>query len=1027
VADSHIVESSISRPGQSQAERAAAELDPAFAPVDDRSPEVLLGAVRSVASLVRFHRYRRAAGGTSEGIDDTGRWTALLPRTDPSLSAWRAANRGDVPPHFALLLTFLDLFRQPQRVANDITGRHLDFQYQDVLRLVPRAPVPDRAHVVLELKKGAPAVTIRPGDELSGGKDATGVELRYAPTGETVISAARVESLRSVYLDRGARGTVRVGPIADSSDGQGGALPSDDPAWQPFGQGPPQRPVAEVGFAIASPVLRMREGSRTVTLRLALSGGDPARLTPAALAGAFEVFLTGEKQWIEPDTVTAAFDADQVLTFTLALSETAEGVVDYQPAVHGYAYGTGAPVVQLLLRGDRLDLGYLDLADVVVRSVSVAVDVDGIGGLTAESDAGAVDTKRAFLPFGAEGTAGSRLMVAAPEALAKKLTRITLHLEWKDAPGNFATRYSPYATVSNASFTAAVRFRDAGGAEFADPSAPLFESSDASAPHDIVVARGVAPYRSPVSFFGEIRALGFSGSVSGTAEAWRRVRAAPRFAGFLRAPPVERPGYVTVALNQGFRHAEYRQAYVNAVIAAAKSGTSVSLAEPYTPTVRRLTIGYRAVGDEVAISSGGVADLANADAQFFHVHPFGPSREHRWLREQRGAAAEREVTLLPRLRHAGELLIGLSGLGSGDSVSLLIQVAPGTADPDLSAQPIRWFALCDNYWKPLEPAAVVLDTTNGLLASGIVRLLVPLEATTVNTLLPSGRVWIKAAVEREPDAVPRLVAVMANAIEARFQDRGNDPGHLERPLPAGSIAKLVGGVAEVKAVSQPFASAGGEPRERDGEFRTRVSERLRHKDRCVTPWDYERLVLQSFPQVHRVKCIPHARPDAWASPGDVLLVVVPDLRRRNGVDRLRPRVEADTISRIGAHVQARAGMQVRVHVTNPRYQTVRLRLAVRFAPGRDVNQSLKELQEDLVGLLSPWVADVGAEVTFGGALYRSAVLYYVERLPYVDYVRDFQLLVVGDGPAPAPRAEVRPATPDAIFVSDSAHDITPIP
>jgi hypothetical protein len=55
------------------------------------------------------------------------------------------------------------------------------------------------------------------------------------------------------------------------------------------------------------------------------------------------------------------------------------------------------------------------------------------------------------------------------------------------------------------------------------------------------------------------------------------------------------------------------------------------------------------------------------------------------------------------------------------------------------------------------------------------------------------------------------------------------------------------------------------------------------------------------------------------------------------------------------------------------------------------------------------------------------VLYYVERLPYVDYVRDFQLLVAGNGPAPVPRAEIRPATPDAIFVSDSAHDITPIP
>jgi len=106
---------------------------------------------------------------------------------------------------------------------------------------------------------------------------------------------------------------------------------------------------------------------------------------------------------------------------------------------------------------------------------------------------------------------------------------------------------------------------------------------------------------------------------------------------------------------------------------------------------------------------------------------------------------------------------------------------------------------------------------------------------------------------------------------------------------------------------------------------------------------------------------------------------------------------------------------------------VRLRFAVRFVPGRDVNQSLRELQEGLVRLLSPWVADAGREVTFGGALYRSALLYQVERLPSVDYVRDFQLLTLGDGPAADARAEVRPATPDAIFVSDASHDVAPIP
>ena len=75
------------------------------------------------------------------------------------------------------------------------------------------------------------------------------------------------------------------------------------------------------------------------------------------------------------------------------------------------------------------------------------------------------------------------------------------------------------------------------------------------------------------------------------------------------------------------------------------------------------------------------------------------------------------------------------------------------------------------------------------------------------------------------------------------------------------------------------------------------------------------------------------------APGHVLLVVVPDLRNQNAVDPLQPRVDADTQSRIQAHAQARAGMQVEVAVKNPSYQKIQLEFKVRFRTGYPV-QSL---------------------------------------------------------------------------------------
>ena len=37
----------------------------------------------------------------------------------------------------------------------------------------------------------------------------------------------------------------------------------------------------------------------------------------------------------------------------------------------------------------------------------------------------------------------------------------------------------------------------------------------------------------------------------------------------------------------------------------------------------------------------------------------------------------------------------------------------------------------------------------------------------------------------------------------------------------------------------------------------RISERLRHKGRAITRFDYERITLEQFPEIWKVKCINH--------------------------------------------------------------------------------------------------------------------------------------------------------------------------
>jgi hypothetical protein len=44
---------------------------------------------------------------------------------------------------------------------NTLTGRHLDFYYHEVLGLKRKDPVPDKVHVLFELKKNSEPVLLK--------------------------------------------------------------------------------------------------------------------------------------------------------------------------------------------------------------------------------------------------------------------------------------------------------------------------------------------------------------------------------------------------------------------------------------------------------------------------------------------------------------------------------------------------------------------------------------------------------------------------------------------------------------------------------------------------------------------------------------------------------------------------------------------------------------------------------------------------------------------------------------------------
>ncbi|MEP7377636.1 MAG: carboxypeptidase-like regulatory domain-containing protein [Chitinophagaceae bacterium] len=210
----------------------------------------------------------------------------------------------------------------------------------------------------------------------------------------------------------------------------------------------------------------------------------------------------------------------------------------------------------------------------------------------------------------------------------------------------------------------------------------------------------------------------------------------------------------------------------------------------------------------------------------------------------------------------GMLQIGLENLKPLQTISLLFQFAEGSAeDEDKTPPDINWSYLANNEWKPLKAENLVADGTSGFQTTGIVQISVPEEATRHHSITTDGLTWLCASVTKDSNRIPQLVDVVTQATEVIFEDNQNDQSHFDKALPAGTISKLVVTPPEVSKVTQPFASFDGKHHEIGREFYTRVSERLRHKHRAITPWDYEHLVLNRFPSIYKVKCITYTDPE----------------------------------------------------------------------------------------------------------------------------------------------------------------------
>ena len=1040
------------------------------APLDNIHDPDLLTRVRLAAEYLDS-LFRKLYAGICSLVSSAESWL------EETLTTWPRHEA-----HMGLFLSFLQLLKIIYDRGNTVTQRHLEFYYKDILGFSAQGPVRDNVFLLFELTKQAADHSLKKDTAFRAGKDKAGSDIFYRLDSEVALNKTRIQALRSVRIDpvRGNEAASIAKSLISATRGKGEPAGGKAAGFHIFGT--PRTNVsatgpedARIGLTLATPLLFLNEGRRKITIRLQTNAAFlfPDTLSPSHV----QIFLTGDAGWIAADEVDLK-PSGRTLAVTAVVYASSPPVLGYLPSLHGGAYDTKNPLcrVQLINRMDSPSV-YPALKDLVIEQIDLTVKAGNIRSLRLQNDTGILDPAKPFAPFGSQPVCGASLYLGYDEMFCKNVTDFSLNWEWVDLPDDFSDYYAGYAKalaqyMPKKEVSAQAAPRAAAGLKIEQDASPLMQGAQYRgdeiqeflheqyfskhrylASLDILRQGDWSPIQD-INLFDHLEEDTYGSKVASFA--MLAENPGLRLSGTYSAASTQ--GFIRVSLlepkEDPFGHQQYPKCYTEKVIEKNQwvpdGGTEAPKLPnpPYTPVMKNISLTY------TAQSVIRIGQPYPKGFSLFHDYPFGVEQQD---------LLKNTVPLLPRFQSAphlplfesageGEVLhpneaefyIGLSDAVPDSSVSLLFCMVEGSGNPEKLPPDVTWSFYTRQGWQPVALQKIMgPDETKALVGSGVLVFTIPGDIYINPPLFGAEHAWLRASISRDSDALPKMIDVFAQAGLAHFCDNGNAPDFLDTALPAGSISKFVSKPAQIKKVSQPGQAFGGSGKEDSRQFNQRVAERLRHKNRAVTLWDYERIVLGRFPEIYKVKCLPHSVyhyqdeteavsiPAAEFAPGGVTLVVIPGILKDSGVNPFRPKASIRQLFAIKRHVEKHGSLFAGkwLTVTNPMYERIHVTAQVEFTPGNDFTQYSKILSDDIKILLAPWAGPKGqAEMSFDTQLNQSDVIYFIEQREYVDFVKSVTLRkFIGDNDTSGiEQATVKPSTARSILVTDDTHTINTV-
>ena len=907
-----------------------------------------------------------------------------------------------IEPSVALLLTFHKLYGYASDRLNEITSRHLNYYYKDVLRFKNNTSVPNEVFIDVTLKEGKRSCEIKKGLKLIAGVNNEGENILYEVLDGLVANEAKIDCITAIEMDEKSNSDKILNSSEDDHEVY---LLSEYDSLEVSKNG--------YGFGFSAQYINLEEGHRKLSFHCSFTNNSssPLRkvleeigeLTPenlpninAQLKSLFIVRYTGEDDWVSIDSgdVETSFKLEEngslseEVTITVFIDEVSPSISNFKTFEDEEI--NMPPEFEFYIN-PAFKKFIFPFGICQITKITVGIELLNVKNLLVSSDFGEIDPSAPFQPFGPTPILGSSFYVGHRYLFNYPLLDLKLNLEWFGLPlidGGFSEHYECYDEIEgNSSFKVKI-------SALSDKEWLPYENKQVV---DLFQTVPNTEELETISLFRRINEIG----IDDLGLDKNKIRKEPNM------------GYSVSSMNgflklelcypfNAFGHEDYPNLIRDYSIRNIKKKENKYPNEPYTPTLKEISC---ELSSKMEFNSEN-----SADYKLKHIYPFGSE------------FISMNTSFLPAIKEGSTLILGLSKMNDSNSVSLFFKFNESIIDDRLK---VNFSGYDGKKWKLISEEDIISDSTEMFHRDGIIKLNKIERLYNEGGVFSDDLTWFKFDTNGF-SFLDVLTDVRLNAFKARCMHQDFLPKENIDSFTVTAFESEQDGIDEL---NQKFPSFGGVKREPLDSFNIRVSERLKHKGRAVNVEDIEKLILNYFPEVYRCVCFPYRNWNEKVSPGDILIIIVPALNRiKNNTSNAL--FSSNELMEVQSFLSMRCPLNVNINVKNPNYEKVRVKMNIRFRNGYDHKYHIKKLDKDIKSFISPFLYMNETNLDMSESIQSTRILNFIENLDYIEHILNFSLFhivenkIINQNTAKLNSTEISPSKLTSILVSDDHHDIT---